>query len=248
MPMATDMPASRLFDTVFTCWLTQFEHWKTSTQAPEMLYQQAFSWSNQVVSDYAQRLNRELGSPFQAQIDAAVYALVALIDETVLYTPWPAHLQWQACPLEYHLWQTHRAGDALPQRIQVLLSERLPGQRDLAALYLRCLTLGFGIHRDDFNETAHQETCRLLWHFAFQQAPRAADIVERLNADSLGAPLQLPPRRRLPDHSRLHLVALIVLLALLLLSQHLWLGLEGAIGVNTLPGFSATQLCPEETP
>ena len=77
MPMATDMPASRLFDTVFTCWLTQFEHWKTSTQAPEMLYQQAFSWSNQVVSDYAQRLNRELGSPFQAQIDAAVYALAA---------------------------------------------------------------------------------------------------------------------------------------------------------------------------
>lgn len=50
MPMATDMPASRLFDTVFTCWLTQFEHWKTSTQAPEMLYQQAFSSSNQVVS------------------------------------------------------------------------------------------------------------------------------------------------------------------------------------------------------
>ncbi|MBJ9256826.1 DotU family type IV/VI secretion system protein [Citrobacter amalonaticus] len=246
MSMATDMPASRLFDAIFTRWLAQFEEWKTSTLAPEALYQQAYAVSNQVVADYTQRLNRELGSPFQAQIDAAVYALVALIDETVLYTSWPALLQWQEGPLEFHLWQTHRAGDLLPLRIQTLLSERLPGQRDLAALYLRGLTLGFGIHRDDFNQTAHQETCRLLWHFAFQQEPRADGIVARLNADSLGAPLQLPPRRRLPDHSRLHLVALIVLLALLLLSQHLWLGLEEAIDAKTLPTFSATRLCPEE--
>ncbi|ECE6547634.1 DotU family type IV/VI secretion system protein [Salmonella bongori] len=243
MPVNPDMPACRLFDDIFSRWLTQFEQWKRITLPPEALHQLAFDYSNQTVADYSRRLTRELGTPFKQHIDAAIYALVALLDETVLYSDWPALSWWQDCPLEYHLWQTHSAGDQFPAHIQALLNERNPAQRDLAALYLRCLTLGFGVKRDNFDEQAHQETCRLLWHFAFQEEAQMSGIAQKLNADSLASPLQLPPRRRLPDNSRLHLIAFIVLLALLLLSQRLWLSIEDAIGVSTLPNFPVTQYC-----
>ncbi|MBU5604802.1 DotU family type IV/VI secretion system protein, partial [Citrobacter sp. S55_ASV_140] len=149
-PTNPDMPACRLFDDVFSRWLAQFERWKSTTLPPDELHTEAFEYASQAVAEYNRRLIRELGTPFQQQIDDAVYALVALIDESVLYGDWPALSLWQSCPLEYHLWQTHSAGDLIPHKITALLNERSPGQRDLAALYLRCLTLGFGSRRDDF--------------------------------------------------------------------------------------------------
>ncbi|CBG90127.1 DotU family type IV/VI secretion system protein [Citrobacter rodentium] len=246
MSVTPDMPACRLFDDLFSRWLAQFEQWKSAPLPPDELHRQAFDYSCQAVAEYSRRLSRELGAPFRAHIDAAVYALVALIDETVLYGDWPALTFWQACPLEFHLWQTHCAGDRFPVCVQTLLDERNPASRDLAALYLRCLTLGFGARRSDFNPLAHKETCRMLWHFAFQQDAEPGDIVTRLDASSLGSPLLLPPRRRLPDNSRLHLIAVVVLLALLLLSQRLWLSIEDAIGVDTLPVFPVSTFCGGE--
>lgn len=244
MPAMTDMPASRLFDEIFSRWLIQFERWKTATLAPAELHQQAFDLSHQAMAEYSRRLTRELGAPFRLQIDAAVYALVALMDETILCCrDWPALSLWQACPLEYDLWQTHSAGDELPLRIQTLLTERNPAMRDLAALYLRCLTLGFGVNRQNFSADGHRETCRLLWQFAFQHEPQPSEIPLRLEEEVLGQPLQLPPRRRLADNSRLHLTAVVVLFALLLLSQRLWFSIEDAIGINTLPDFQVMQYC-----
>lgn len=243
-PVDPDMPASRLFDDIFSRWLAQFERWKSSTLPPDALHQQAFEYANQSVAEYSRRLTRELGSPFQQQIDDALYALVALIDETVLYSNWPALTLWQNCPLEYHLWQTHSAGDRIPRKIDTVLSERNPGQRDVAAVWLRCLTLGFGSRREDVDAQTRQETCRLLWRFAFQCDAQPEDIAGRMDSASLGSPLQLPPRRRLPDNTQLHLIAIIVLVALLLFSQRLWLSIEDAIGVTTLPDFPVTQSCP----
>lgn len=111
-----DMPASRLFDEIYTRWLAQFERWKRTPLPPDELHNQALVYASQVVEEYNRRLTRELGSPFQQQIDASVYALVALIDESVLYGDWPALSLWHSCPLEYHLWQTHSAGDQIPAR------------------------------------------------------------------------------------------------------------------------------------
>ncbi|WP_244849013.1 DotU/TssL family secretion system protein [Citrobacter sp. FP75] len=241
-----DMPASRLFDEIFSRWLVQLERWKSSTLTPAELHNQAFACGNQAVAEFSRRLTRELGAPFQQHIDDAVYALVALIDETVLYSDWPALSLWQTCPLEYHLWQTHSAGDRIPRKIEALLNERNPGQRDVAALYLRCLTLGFGSRRDNFDQQTQQEICRMLWRFAFQRDAEPDDLAQRMASTALGSPLQLPAHRRLPDNSRLHLIAIIILLALLLLSQRLWLSIEDAIGVSTLPDFPVTQSCPGE--
>lgn len=244
MHVVPDMPASRLFDEIFSHWLVQFDAWKSSTLPPAELHNQAFEYGNQRVGEYSRRLTRVLGAPFQQQIDDAVYALVALIDETVLYSDWPALALWQNCPLEYHLWQTHSAGDRIPRKITALLNERNPGLRDLAALYLRGLTLGFGSRRDDFDQQTHLETCRLLWHFAFQYDADPCVLAPRMASAALGSPLQLPVHRRLPDNSRLHLIAIIILLALLLVSQRLWLSIEDAISVNALPDFPVTQSCP----
>ncbi len=248
MPITPDMPACRLFDDIFARWLTQFERWESSPLPPDELYRQAFDYSCHTVAEYGRCLTLELGVPFQANIDAGIYALVALIDETVLYSNWPALAFWQACPLEYHLWQTHSAGDQFPFRVQTLLDKRSPAERDLAALYLRCMTLGFGAKRNVFDPGAHQETCRMLWRFAFQQDVSVDEIAQRLDADSLGASLQHPLRRRLPDSSRLHLIGVIMLLALLLLSQRLWLSIEDAIDTSTLPSFKTGLVCKGNRP
>lgn len=244
MDTHADMPACRLFDDIFSRWLEQFSHWKSMTLPPEVLHEQAFEYSNQRVAEFSRRLTREMGETFHVHIDAAVYALVALIDETVLHSDWPALSYWQACPLEYHLWQTHSAGDELPARILTLLSERQPGHRALAALYLRCLTLGFG----NTASQTHHETCRLLWQFAFQCEPDTTHIAPQLEENTLEQPLRLPTRRRLPDNSRLHLIALAVVVALLLLSQQLWLSIDEAIGTTSLPEFPVTQYCEGDTP
>ncbi|ECP4590135.1 T6SS protein Cts2U [Salmonella enterica subsp. enterica serovar Muenchen] len=249
MPITPDMPASRLFDAIFSRWLTQFEHWKSIHLPPDELYRQVFDYSCHAVAEYGRRLTLELGVPFQTRIDAGIYALVALIDETVLYSSdWPALTFWQTCPLEYHLWQTHSAGDQFPFRVQTLLDERSPAERDLAALYLRCMTLGFGAKRNVFDPGAHQETCRMLWRVAFQQDVSADEIAQRLDANSLGSALQLPLRRRLPDNSRLHLIGVIILLALLLLSQRLWLSIENTIDTSTLPTFKTGLVCRGNKP
>lgn len=239
-----DMPACRLFDDIFSRWLGQFAAWRSTSLPPETLHEKAFEYTTQLVAEFDRRLTREMGETFRPHTDAAVYALVALIDETVLHSNWPALSYWQTCPLEYHLWQTHSAGDLLPSHIQALLSERAPGQRALAALYLRCLTQGFG------NRTSpqHQETCQLLWQFAFQCEADSQNITTRLEKNAFEQPLQLPIRRRLPDNSRLNIILLVVLVALLILSQRLWLSVEEAIGITSLPDFPVTQICEGDKP
>ncbi|MEW9205096.1 hypothetical protein AB2713_02155 [Citrobacter werkmanii] len=91
-PTNPDMPACRLFDDVFSRWLAQFERWKSTTLPPDELHTEAFEYASQAVAEYNRRLIRELGTPFQQQIDDAVYALVALIDESVLYGDWRSPL------------------------------------------------------------------------------------------------------------------------------------------------------------
>lgn len=73
-PVDPDMPACRLFDEIFSRWLAQFERWKSTMLPPNELHNQAVEYASQTVAEYNRRLSRELGTPFQQQIDAAVYA------------------------------------------------------------------------------------------------------------------------------------------------------------------------------
>jgi type IV/VI secretion system ImpK/VasF family protein len=164
------------------------------------------------------------GAAGEADIAAAQYAYVALLDELLLFSAWTGASAWETYPLEARIFSTRAAGERIPAAIENLLAQRDPAQRDLANVYLACLTLGFrGRLRGEAGALRHDQLRHALFAFAMQRDPEP---------DRLGAPLEraaLAPRetrpltQMFPDRARLALFVGIGFAALLGLSQLLWL-------------------------
>lgn len=150
-----------------------------------------------------------VGESSGQQVRAMVYAFVALLDETLLFTPWAGQAAWQEKPLEARLYGSRNAGERLPVAIKKVLDERAPGCRDLANVYLQCLILGFhGRLRGERGQAIHEKWRHALFTLAWQRDPSYVDIAETLESPTLVAPARLPVRRFLPDGVRLGLIVL----------------------------------------
>nr|WP_315446679.1 DotU/TssL family secretion system protein [uncultured Pseudomonas sp.] len=179
-----------------------------STQASQRLWRTAYS---------------RVGDSATEQVKALVYAFVALVDETLLFTPWPGQAAWQDKPLESRLYSSRQAGEQVPAAIQTLLDEQQPPARDLANVYLQCLILGFHGRLRGEHSQAQLEKWRLaLFNFAWQDEASYEGVSQRLVQPSLVTPLQLPVRTALPDGFRLALGILAMVLVLTGLGQFLW--------------------------
>ena len=179
-----------------------------STQASQRLWRTAYS---------------RVGDSATEQVKALVYAFVALVDETLLFTPWPGQAAWQDKPLESRLYASRQAGEQLPAAIQTLLDEQQPTSRDLANVYLQCLILGFhGRLRGEHSQAQLEKWRMALFNFAWQDDASYADVSQRLVQPSLVAPLQLPVRSALPDGFRLALGIVAMVLLLTGLGQFFW--------------------------
>jgi len=179
-----------------------------STQASQRLWRTAFARVGDAATD---------------QVKALVYAFVALIDETLLFTPWPGQSAWQEKPLESRLYATRQAGEQLPLAIKALLEEQVPTTRDLANVYLQCLILGFqGRLRGEQSQVQHEKLRLALYTFAWQREAGYADVSARLQQPALVTPVQLPLRLSLPDGFRLGLCILGMVLLLTGLGQLFW--------------------------
>lgn len=179
-----------------------------STQASQRLWRTAFA---------------RVGDSATEQVKALVYAFVALVDETLLFSPWPGQSAWQEKPLESRLYSSRQAGEQVPAAIQTLLDEQQPTARDLANVYLQCLILGFqGRLRGEQGQVQREKWRRALFTFAWQDEADYAGVSQRLVQPSLATPLQLPLRTALPDGFRLALGILAMMLLLTGLGQFLW--------------------------
>ncbi|HKR42760.1 MAG TPA: DotU/TssL family secretion system protein [Paraburkholderia sp.] len=164
------------------------------------------------------------GAAGEADIAAAQYAYVALLDELLLFSAWNGASVWETYPLEARIFGTRAAGERIPAAIETLLAQRDPAQRDLANVYLACLTLGFrGRLRGEAGALRHDQLRHALFAFAMQRDPEP---------DRLGAPLEraaLAPRetrpltQMFPDRARLALFVGGGFAVLLGISQLLWL-------------------------
>jgi type VI secretion system protein ImpK len=74
-------------------------------------------------------------------LNEAMYALVAFMDEQVLRSPWPGRQQWMAQPLQLMFFQENTAGQGFFQRMQAL--ESMPGREHVLQIYALCVALGF---------------------------------------------------------------------------------------------------------
>jgi type VI secretion system protein ImpK len=179
-----------------------------STQASQRLWRTAYS---------------RVGDSATEQVKALVYAFVALVDETLLFSPWPGQAAWQEKPLESRLYSSRQAGEQVPAAIQTLLEEQQPTTRDLANVYLQCLILGFHGRLRGEHSQAQLEKWRLaLYNLAWQDEASYADVSQRLVQPSQTPALQLPVRTALPDGFRLALGILAMVLLLTALGHWLW--------------------------
>ena len=85
---------------------------------------------------------REAGFP-ATDIEAANFALVALLDETVLRTRGAAHDAWLMKPLQLELYGQTVAGEEFFDRLEALRRERSTRIEALEVFFV-CLALGFG--------------------------------------------------------------------------------------------------------
>ena len=75
-------------------------------------------------------------------IDEALYAIVALIDETVLSSPGACRDYWFARPVQLDLFGDNIAGEEFFSKLQKLSAEPVR-KRDVLEVYYLCLSLGF---------------------------------------------------------------------------------------------------------
>lgn len=131
----------------------------------------------------------------------AQYVMAALGDEVFLHLDWWGRGPWGAALLESRLFGSQVAGERVFARIDVLLRDRDPVQRDLAAVYLMALSLGFrGRFRDTREEHRVEEYRRELFGFVFRRQPSLVRGERRLFPASYEHTLRgaaRPPRRRI---------------------------------------------------
>ncbi|MBB3258379.1 type IV/VI secretion system ImpK/VasF family protein [Paraburkholderia bannensis] len=163
------------------------------------------------------------GAAGEADIAAAQFAFVALLDELLVFSDWPGASAWEAQPLEARIFGTRSAGERVPDAIETLLAQRDPGRRDLANVYLACLELGFkGKLRGETGAMRLDQLRHALFGFAMQRDPDPARIATPLDEAAL------PPReprmltQMFPDRARFVLLVLGGCAALLGASHAIW--------------------------
>ena len=154
----------------------------------------------------------------------ARYLKAALADEILLNTPWVGREYWTAHLRESALFRTNIAGDLVFRRIEQMLSDREPSRRDMARLYLFALALGFqGKYRGSGEIDRLRSFREELFQFVYQRQPdfsgRDRVVSERAYASTLS---HIAPRK-LPTLSRWTVMFLLAAVALLAISEILWL-------------------------
>lgn len=99
----------------------------------------------------------------ETQRDHMVYALCALLDESVLNrgTSDEGYLAWHRDPLQAYFFSTLNAGEELWERIRMILKETAPDTAVMACLY-RTVQMGFvGQYRAQDDERREDVVCRL---------------------------------------------------------------------------------------
>lgn len=218
-----DAPLSSAFRQTWQQWQQDWLHLPKDSEDEVALVETVVELSTQASQRLWRTAYSRVGDSATEQVKALVYAFVALVDETLLFTPWPGQAAWQDKPLESRVYASRQAGEQVPAAIQTLLEEQQPTARDLANVYLQCLILGFHGRLRGEHSQAQLEKWRLaLYRFAWQDEASYEGVSQRLAQPSLATPLQLPVRTILPDGLRLALGILAMVLLLTGLGQWFW--------------------------
>lgn len=90
-----------------------------------------------------ERMRRMVVGPAGLFVQDAFYVFTALADEILINLPWQGNDYWRQNCMEINFFQSQIAGEKVFQQIEYLLKNPDPLQRELARVYLLCLSLGF---------------------------------------------------------------------------------------------------------
>jgi len=101
----------------------------------------------QEVTDLIGRFDRRVESERRDPNGYARFALIALVDETVMNSGWESAAEWSREPLQMHFYGDFTAGDRFFERLDEL---RAGADDDVLEVYFNTLCAGFrGKYRDD---------------------------------------------------------------------------------------------------
>ncbi len=79
----------------------------------------------------------------EGEVHAAKYALVALVDETILLSELPVKDEWLGRPLQMHYFDEFAAGEEFYNKLEALRLNRSPQGADVLEIYHLCMSMGF---------------------------------------------------------------------------------------------------------
>ncbi|KSL44762.1 type VI secretion system protein ImpK [Pseudomonas aeruginosa] len=229
-----EQPLSTAFRQAWQEWLEAWGALDRDAQDVPRMVERALELSTRITRRLWRSAFASVGDAAGVQVKAMVYAFVALVDETLVFSAWPGQGAWQDKPLESHLYGSRQAGEYLPLAIKRLLDERAPASRDLANVYLQCLILGFrGRLRGPRGEALHEKWRQALFAFAWQREADAADLARRLEQPAAAPPRRLPVRAALPDGFRLGLAVLGLVLLMSGIGHLFWRDIQHEMAAVT---------------
>jgi type VI secretion system protein ImpK len=160
----------------------------------------------------------------------AQYVMVALADEIFLNTEWEGHRSWVSNLLESKIFRTHVAGEFFFQRLDRLLVERDPVYRDLAAVYLMALSLGFrGKYRGRDDRGQLDRYRQQLFQFVFRREPDLDSQTRQMFPETYYHTLRDETKRRLPNPRAWIILLCAVVIAYVALTHGIWVKLTGRL-------------------
>ena len=153
----------------------------------------------------------------------AQYVMVALADEVFLHTEWEGQKTWVSNLLESRIFKTHAAGEIFFDRLDRLLHGQNPVYRDLAAVYLMALSLGFKgkyYDTDDKGEIARYR--RQLFSFICRRDPELDNQARHVFPEAYYHNVREESPRKLSDPRKWIVLLCLVIIAYVVATQVLW--------------------------
>lgn len=168
---------------------------------------------------------RRVGGRSAADLEyCARFLKAALADEVLLSADWAGRPNWRHVLLETHLFRSSQAGDKVFDDIDQILSQREPSQRNMARLYMHTLSLGFqGRFRGSEQLDKIADYRRELYQFIYQRPADLQGQDRTLSRSAYASTLSHLVAQRLPKMNRWWLMGGLALLALLVISELVWL-------------------------
>jgi type VI secretion system protein ImpK len=169
------------------------------------------------------------GAPLEVYRQAE-YVMVAVADEVFVHWSWSGSSYWSANLLETARFGTRRAGEAVFARIERLGDNQHPAQKELAAVYLAALALGFqGRYAGRSDRGAIERYKRQLYRIVFETQPDMADPFRRVMPTCYESTMAVGAGRRLRSPRLWWWAAAAVITVWLVASHVMWTRLTGPL-------------------